>query len=84
MSPDRPCQVNPPIRRPICVARCRRARFHDDLDARVVFVTERAIHRRRIFQTDPVRDDERRVDLAAFDALEQDAACTCACASDPS
>ena len=33
-------------------------RFHDDFDARVVFVTERAVHRRRVFQTDPVRDDE--------------------------
>ena len=32
---------------------------------------KRAIHRRRIFETDPVRDDERWIDLAAFDPLEQ-------------
>ena len=70
--------------RRICVVRRRRARFHDDLDARVVFVAKRAVHRRRVFETDAVRDDEGRIDLAAFDALEQDAACTCACGSGPS
>src|SRR5688572_15357003 len=48
------------------------AGFHHHLDARVVFVAERAIHRRRVFQPDAMRDDERRIDLAALDALEQD------------
>ena len=36
------------------------------------FVAKRAIHGRRIFETNPVRDDEGRIDLAAFDAFEQD------------
>src|SRR5688572_18813749 len=45
-----------------------RRRFHHHLDAGIVFVAKRAIHRRRILETDPVRDDEGGIDVAAFDA----------------
>src|SRR4029453_16744582 len=61
-----------PRRRRGCVVRRRHARFHDDLDARVVFIAERAIHGRGVLGTNRVRDVEGRVDLAVFDALEQD------------
>ena len=47
-----------PRGRRICMVRRRCARFHDDLDARILFVTERPVHRRGIFQTDAMRDDE--------------------------
>jgi len=43
--------------------------LHHHLDARVVFVAERAIHGRRVFQADAMCDDERRINLATFDAL---------------
>ena len=55
----------------VCVVRCRSARFDHDLDAGVVLVSKRAIHGRRLFKADTMRDDDRRIDLAAFDALEQ-------------
>ena len=48
-----------------------KSRLHHDLDARVVFVTKRAIHRRSLFQADPVDDDERRIDLPSFNPLEE-------------
>src|SRR4051794_12836140 len=59
------------LRRLLPCAPVGTARFHHDLDAGVVFVPEGAVHRRRIFQADAMRDDERGIDLAALDALEQ-------------
>jgi hypothetical protein len=46
-----------------CCTRC-----DDDFDARVVFVAKRAVHRRRVFEPDAMRDDEGGVNLAALDS----------------
>src|SRR5436190_11636882 len=45
--------------------------LHDDLDARVLLLAERPVHVRRVVETDAVRDEERRIDVAALDAREQ-------------
>src|ERR1041385_3946004 len=44
---------------------------HHNLDALLLLVPEDAIHLRRVLQRGAVRDHERRVDLAALDALHQ-------------
>ena len=59
-------------------------RFHHHLDAIVLFVPKCPIHLGRIVETHTMRDDERRIDFAALDSLEQQRACICACGSAPS
>src|SRR5689334_226696 len=51
---------------------CRQlVRLHHDLDAVVLLVAEGAIHVGGLVEADPVRDDERGIDLAPLDAGEQ-------------
>src|SRR2546422_714470 len=42
-----------------------------DLDAAVLFVAERLVRLRRLFERQPVRDDEGRIDQPALDEIEQ-------------
>src|SRR5258708_6448681 len=46
-------------------------RLEDHLDALVLLVAKQAIGGRRVVERQPVGDDERRIDLTLFDALEQ-------------
>jgi hypothetical protein len=45
------------------------ARIHDHLHAIVLLVPERPVHPGRIVKRHPVRDDKRRINLAALDAI---------------
>src|SRR4051812_39050919 len=44
---------------------------HHDLDAVVLFISERAVHLRRIVEPGAVRNQERGIDLVTLDAGEQ-------------
>ena len=49
----------------------RVARFHHDLDARVVFVAECLVEIRAFFECRAMSDDEGRIDLAVLNTLHQ-------------
>jgi hypothetical protein len=55
----------------LLVAACTTSRLQDDFDTTFLLVPEDAITLRRIFQRESMRDNERRVDLALLDAIEE-------------
>jgi hypothetical protein len=49
----------------------RPLRFHDDLDASVLFRAKRLVKLGPLFKRGAMRDDERGIDVAAFDGGER-------------